>query len=141
MAGGRLGYALGPVELIADLEKIKYSTNPYNVNRLTLTLGEATVDAESYYQDMCGQIIRVREWTSRELKALGFAVLDSDANFIFAKSDRIGGGELYQKLKKRGVLVRHFTAERIKDYNRITIGTQEQMEVFIETVKAILTGE
>ena len=141
MAGGRLGYALGAAGLIADLEKIKYSTNPYNVNRLTMLLGEATVDAEDYYQDMCREVIRVRQWTKQQLEALGFTVLASDANFIFAKSDRISGGELYQQLKKRGVLVRHFTAERIKDFNRITIGTKEQMEVFIQTVKAILMGE
>ena len=141
MAGGRLGYALGAAGLIADLEKIKYSTNPYNVNRLTLALGEATVDAESYYQDMCRKIMDVRQWTAKQLEELGFEVLKSDANFLFAKSEKIGGEELYLKLKKRGVLVRHFTAERIKDYNRITIGTKEQMEVFINTVKTILTGE
>ena len=82
--------------------------------------------------------MRTRAWTTDQLKEIGFTVLDSDANFIFAKSDKIDGGELYLQLKKRGVLVRHFTAERIKDYNRITIGTKAQMEVFIETVKAIL---
>ena len=138
MAGGRLGYALGAAGLIADLEKLKYSTNPYNVNRLTMLLGEATVDAEAYYQNMCREVMRTRAWTTDQLKEIGFTVLDSDANFIFAKSDKIDGGELYLQLKKRGVLVRHFTAERIKDYNRITIGTKAQMEVFIETVKAIL---
>ena len=138
MAGGRLGYAFGPAALIADLEKLKYSTNPYNVNRLTLALGEATVDAESYYQDKCRAIMESRSWTAQQLKDLGFTVLDSDANFLFAKSDKIDGGELYLQLKSRGVLVRHFTAERIKDYNRITIGTKEQMEVFINTVKEIL---
>lgn len=141
MAGARLGYALGAAGLIADLEKIKYSTNPYNVNRLTMLLGEATVDAESYYQDMCAEVMRVRQWTKEQLEALGFAVLQSDANFLFAKSERIGGEMLYTELKKRGVLVRHFTAPRIKDFNRITIGTMAQMEIFVDTVKAILTGE
>lgn len=141
MAGGRLGYALGAPGLIADLEKIKYSTNPYNVNRLTMLLGEATVDAESYYQDMCREVMRVRQWTKEQLETLGFTVLQSNANFLFAKSEKIGGKALYSALKKRGVLVRHFTATRIKDYNRITIGTKAQMEVFIDTVKAILTGE
>ena len=140
MAGGRLGYAMGDAGIIADLEKIKFSTNPYNVNRLTLMLGEATVDAESYYQDMCAEIIRVREYTIEALRKLGFTVLPSDANFIFAKSDKIDGGELYLQLKKRGILIRHFTAERICQYNRITIGTREQMETFIETVKLILSN-
>ncbi len=141
MAGGRLGYAMGPKGLIEDLEKLKFSTNPYNVNRLTMRLGEATVDAESYYQKMCQDVQKTRRWTKEQLESLGFTVLNSDANFLFAKSDQIGGEELYLQLKKRGVLVRHFTAERIKDFNRITIGTKAQMEVFIQTVKAILTGE
>jgi len=138
LAGGRLGYAIGPAELIADLEKLKYSTNPYNVNRLTLALGEATVDAESYYQEKCAEIIRVRQWTVEQLKVLGFTVLDSCANFLFARSDKIGGEELYQTLKKRGILVRHFTAQRIKEFNRITIGTKEQMETLINTLRQIL---
>ena len=141
MAGGRLGYAMGNRQIIADLEKIQYSTNPYNVNRLTLSLGEATVDAESYYQQMCQEIIRVRQWTKAELEKLGFSVLDSKANFLFAKSEKIQGQSLYQQLKEHGILVRHFTAQRIADYNRITIGTQAQMQTFIETVKAILGGQ
>ena len=140
MAGARLGYAIGAAGLIEDLEKIKYSTNPYNINRLTMRLGEATVDAESYYQEKCREIIDTRQWTAEELKKLGFTVLPSDANFLFAKTDAMDGGELYFQLKKRGVLVRHFTKERIKDYNRITIGTKEQMERFISIVKDILGG-
>ena len=138
MAGGRLGYAMGPAGLIADLEKLKYSTNPYNVNRLTLALGEATVDAESYYRDMCNEVIRVRQWTKEQLESLGFAVLPSDANFLFATCGKISGEELYQQLKTRGVLVRHFTAQRIREYIRITVGTKEQMQCFIDTVKQIL---
>ncbi len=138
LAGGRLGYAIGPKGLIEDLEKIKYSTNPYNINRLTMRLGEATVDAEDYYLEKCREIVRVREQTAEHLQALGFAVLPSDANFIFAKSTKIGGEELYTELKKRGILVRHFTKERIKDFNRITIGTAEQMDVFCRTVAEIL---
>jgi len=140
MAGARLGYALGNKELIADLEKIKFSTNPYNINRLTLSLGEATVDAESYYQDKCREIADVRESTAQALKNLGFTVLDSKANFLFAKTDAISGESLYLELKKRGILVRHFGAKRICEFNRITIGTAEQMQTFIETVKDILSG-
>ena len=138
LAGGRLGYAIGPRGLIDDLEKIKYSTNPYNINRLTMRLGEATVDAEDYDQEKCRKIIEVREQTAERLQELGFAVLPSDANFIFAKSTRIGGETLYNELKKRGILVRHFTKERIKGFNRITIGTREQMDVFCRTVAEIL---
>jgi len=138
LAGGRLGFAMGSAALIADLEKIKYSTNPYNINRLTLTLGEATVDADDYYVQMCAKIADNRQWTTQQLEALGFAVLPSKANFIFAKTPGLDGEKLYLKLKQNGVLVRHFTAERIRDYIRITIGTMEQMEIFIETVKKLL---
>ena len=141
MAGGRLGYAIGSPGLIADLEKIKYSTNPYNINRLTMTLGEATVDAEDYYQEKCAEIIRTRAWTGKKLEEMGFTVLPSDANFLFAKAPGMDGGAMYQALKKRGILVRHFTKDRIRDFNRITIGTMEQMEKFIETVRKILKGE
>ncbi len=138
LAGGRLGYAIAPKGLIEDLEKIKYSTNPYNINRLTMLLGEATVEAEEYYQEKCREIIRVRQETAARLKELGFTVLPSDANFLFAKSGKIDGETLYLELKKRGILVRHFTKARIKDFNRITIGTAEQMDCFCRTVAEIL---
>lgn len=138
LAGGRLGYGFASRQIIEDLEKIKYSTNPYNLDRLTLRLGEATVDAESYYQEKCAQIIRTRAWTKQALEELGFAVLPSQANFLFAKSERIGGQALYQALKQRGILVRHFTNPRICEFNRITIGTPEQMETFINTLKEVL---
>ena len=138
LAGGRLGYAFASAAIIADLEKIKYSTNPYNINRLTLLLGEKTVEAESYYQEKCGEIIKTRAWTAEKLKELGFEVLPSQTNFVFAKTDKMDGGALYQQLKKRGILVRHFTDPKISQYNRITIGTREQMEAFVETIKQIL---
>ena len=138
MAGGRLGYALGPAALMADLEKIKYATNPYNVNRLTLRLGEATLDAEPYYREKCAAIIRTREETAEKLKALGFTVLPSQTNFLFVKTDKIGGRALYEKLKDRGILVRHFGNPRITDYIRITIGTDEQMDSCIAAIRAIL---
>ena len=140
MAGGRLGYAFGSQALIADLEKIKFSTNPYNINRLTLVLGEATVDAEDYYREKCQEIIRVREWTAKQLTELGFEVLPSKANFLFARSYKIGGQTLYEELKKRGILVRHFRQPRIREFNRITIGTAGQMAKLIETIKNIMAG-
>ena len=138
LAGGRLGYAFGSEALIADLEKIKYSTNPYNLDRLTLTLGQATMEADAYYQEKCQQIIRTRQWTMEQLEKLGFVVIPSQANFLFAKTEKMNGGQLYEELKARGILVRHFTSPRIREYNRITIGTPEQMEVFITTVKEVL---
>ena len=138
MAGARLGYALGPAALIADLEKIKFSVNPYNVNRLTLRLGEATVDAESYYQEKCAAIIRTREETAEKLRNMGFEVLPSKTNFLFVKNDKIGGRELYEKLKDRGILVRHFGNPRISDYIRVTIGTDEQMSACLDAIRCIL---
>ena len=138
MAGARLGYALGPKDLIADLEKIKFSVNPYNVNRLTLRLGEATVDAEGYYQEKCAAIVGTRENTAEKLRNMDFTVLPSKTNFLFAKSDKIGGRELYEKLKDRGILVRHFGNPRISDYIRVTIGTDEQMAACLAAIRGIL---
>ncbi len=138
MAGARLGFAIADKEIIADLEKIKYSTNPYNINRLTQVAGIAAVMENEYYMDNCKKIIENREFTENELKNLGFEILPSKANFIFAKSDKIGGKELYMSLKEKGVLVRHFEKPRISEYNRITIGSREEMEFFISKVKEIL---
>ncbi len=140
LAGGRLGYAFGAPELIADLEKLRFSTNPFNIDRLALRLGEATIDAEDYYQEKCRAIIESREWTAKELQKLGFDVIPSQTNFLMAKTGAVDGEKMYLELKKRGILVRHFGNPRICQYNRITIGTQQQMAVFIETVKDILAG-
>ena len=138
LAGGRLGYAFANSAIIADLEKIKYSTNPYNINRLTLLLGAATVDAEPYYQEKCREIMETRSWTGAALEDLGFEVLPSCTNFLFAKTEKMDGGALYEALKARGILVRHFTNPKICQYNRITIGTKQQMETFIHTLKEVL---
>ena len=138
LAGGRLGYAFANPAIIADLEKIKYSTNPYNINRLTLLLGEKTVEAEAYYQEKSAEIIQTRTWTAQKLEELGFTVLPSRTNFLFAKTDKMDGGELYMALKQKGILVRHFTNPKIAQFNRITIGTKAQMERFIDTIKQIL---
>ena len=138
LAGGRLGYAFASPAIIEDLEKIKYSTNPYNINRLTLLLGAATVDAESYYREKCAAIMATRERTAEALAALGFTVLPSKTNFLFVRSDKIGGRALYEKLKDRGILVRHFGNPRIADYIRLTIGTDAQMDACLAAIRAIL---
>ena len=138
MAGARLGFAIGSEELIADLEKIKYSTNPYNVDGLTQAAGVAALQENSYYMRNCRRIIKSRNYTKKELEKLGFEVLPSKTNFLFAKSEKIGGRELYLLLKEKGILVRHFHKERTKDYNRITIGSQKEMEAFIAAVTEIL---
>ncbi len=141
LAGARLGFAIGNEALIADLEKIKYSTNPYNINRLTLIAGEASMGDREYFMKNKDEIIKTREYTIAELRKLGFDVTNSKANFVFAKSDKIGGLDLYLRLKDMGILIRHFNDEKIKDYNRITIGTKVQMEAFIDAVKQIIKGE
>lgn len=141
LAGARLGAAIGCESLIADLNTIKYSTNPYNVNRMTAAAGYAALCETDWFERNCGEIRRVRDKTAAALKELGFVVLDSKTNFLFARSERIGGQALYEKLKARGVLVRHFNGERIKEFNRITVGTEEQMEIFLSKVEEILREE
>lgn len=139
MAGARLGFAIANSELIADLEKIKYSTNPYNINRLTMLAGIAALKDDDYYMKNCAKVAEVREYTASRLKKLGFELTDSKTNFIFARSSQIGGEELYLKLKERGVLVRHFSDPDISEYNRITVGTREQMDIFIGETERILS--
>lgn len=138
LAGARLGFAIGCEAIIADLEKIKYSTNPYNINRLTMVAGLAAIKDNDYYMNNCRIIEENREYTKAELEKLGFSVLPSKANFIFAKSDKISGEKLYLALKERGILVRHFTKESIKEYNRITIGTIDDMKALVTTISDIL---
>jgi histidinol-phosphate aminotransferase len=138
LAGARLGFGIACPSIIRDLNTVKYSTNPYNVNRMTMAAGAAAIRENDYYKENCKKIIKNREYTTAELEKLGFEVLPSKANFIFAKSDKIGGAELYRALKEKGILVRHFDRERISEYNRITIGTSEQMESLISAIKTIM---
>ena len=138
LAGARLGFGIGNEALIADLNTIKYSTNPYNVNRMTSAAGIAAIEDNDYYMNNCRTIAENREYTKAELSKLGFETLDSKSNFIFTRTDKIGGEELYLTLKKMGILVRHFTKPIISDYVRITIGTKEQMDALLTATKEIL---
>ena len=138
MAGARLGLGIGSRELIRDLNTIKYSTNPYNVNRMTAEAGLAALHENDYYMENCRTICNTRENTAAALKDLGFTVLPSSTNFLFAATPAMGGEELYQKLKDRGILVRFFGAPRTKDYIRVTIGTDSQMQAFLQAVREIL---
>ena len=140
MAGARLGFAIAHEALIADLEKIKFSTNPYSVNRMTLAAGIATLKADEVCMENCRKVVETREATVARLRQLGFEVLPSKANFVFARHPHADGGFLYRQLKARGVLVRHFENPRIKDFLRITIGTPRQMEALIEKLGEILSG-
>ena len=138
MAGARLGFGVACPSLIADLNTIKYSTNPYNVNSMTMAAGIGVLSDEEYTRANCKTVMENRAWTVNELKKLGFEMTDSAANFIFAKSDKIDGGELYSALRERGILVRHFTKEKIAQYNRITVGSREQMVELIGAISEIL---
>lgn len=137
MAGARLGFAIGCEALIADLETLRYSTNPYNVNRMTLAAGEAALAEDDYYMDNCRRIAAIRQDVAGQLKAMGWRVLPSKTNFLFAASPKLGGKAMYQALRQKGVLVRHFDAPRTRDFIRITIGDETQMERFVNTVKEI----
>lgn len=138
MAGARLGFAIANEEIIKDLEKIKYSTNPYSINRLTNLAGIAALKDNSYYVENCKKIIEAREYTKVELQKLGFELTDSKSNFIFTKNSNIDGEMLYKKLKEKGILVRHFSKDRIKDYVRITVGTKEQMDALLAAIKTVI---
>ena len=138
LAGARLGFGVACPELIRDLNTIKYSTNPYNVNRMTMMAGYRALCDNAYYMDNCKKIIENREYTKRALRGLGFKVLDSLANFLFAEHPSLDGGELYSELRKRGILIRHFSKDRIKSFNRITVGTKEEMDALISAVEEIL---
>ncbi len=138
LAGGRLGFGIGSKQLIRDLNTIKYSTNPYNVNSLTAAAGIGSLLDDDYIKENCNKIIENREYLVSELKKLDFTMTDSLANFIFAKHSTVSGKDIYLKLKEKGVLVRHFDKERLKDYTRITIGSREQLDVLIEKLKEIL---
>ena len=140
LAGARLGFAIGQKDLIADLEKIKYATNPYNVNRLTGVTGVAALRSDEYFKTNAQRIMMIRENTAEELRKMGFLLTDSSANFLFAKHPDYSGKELYLKLKDAGILIRHFEKDRIRDYNRITVGNEEEMQALLTALKNIIGG-
>ena len=140
LAGARLGFGIAQRELIADLNTIKYSTNPYNVNRMTMAAGEAAIRDNAYYMNNCKTVMENREYTRDRLCALGFRVLPSVANFLFAESPDIDGEKLYLELRRRGILIRHFSKERIKNFNRITVGTRAEMDALLAQIENILKG-
>lgn len=140
LAGMRIGMAFSDPGIINDLNTLRNSFNPYNLDRLAILAGTGAIEDRSYFEECTGKIIRTRENTVKELEKLGFYILDSKANFIMAKSKLISGGELYGTLKERGILVRHFDDERIRDFVRITIGSDSQMSALISECKKITDG-
>lgn len=138
MAGARLGFGVGSPLLIADLNTLKYSTNPYNVNSMTMAAGLGVLEDEDYTRTNCKTVADNREYTAEALRALGFEMTPSVANFIFARHKSLDGALMYSKLREKGILVRHFTGERIAQYNRITVGSKEEMDALIRAVSEIL---
>ncbi len=138
MAGARLGMGIASEEIITDLRMMKYSTNPYNVNSMTMAAGIGVLQDPEYTAKNCKTVMENREFTRIELENLGFCVLPSAANFLFAKTEKKSGEEIYKALKARGILVRHFKKERIKDFCRITVGRKEDMEALIAALSEII---
>ena len=138
MAGMRIGYAMGNPELIKAMNDVRFSYNSYPMTRLSVALGIAAIEDEDYFRKTTGQIVETREWTKERLTELGFSFGDSKTNFIFAKHATVDAEEIFAKLREKHIFVRHFNSERIKNYLRISIGTREEMEKFIDELKCIL---
>ncbi len=138
LAGARLGFAVAHEDIITDLNTVRFSTNPYNINRLTLLAGEAAIKDTDYFETTRNRIIANREYTACELRKRGFRVLDSKANFLFAAHETAAGESLYKALKADGILVRYFNKPRLSDFLRITVGTKEQMEALLDSLDKIL---
>ena len=137
-AGMRLGYAIGSENIIEGLNRLKFSFNSYTVDRISIEAGIESFKDDDYFVKTNAKIIETREKTVKKLKELGFKVLNSSANFIFISHNKIFAGDLYKNLKDNGVLVRYFAKDRIDNYLRVTIGTDEDMEIFIEKLNKLL---
>ncbi len=140
MAGARLGYLIASPELVADIEKVKYSINPYNVNSLTQTVGTAVLESNEYYAERVKSICDTRDWFAYELTKLGFSVIPSKTNFVFASHDTVSGKHIFEELRNKRILIRRFDSERISNYLRISIGTRDEMERVVTALKSILGG-
>lgn len=138
LAGLRVGFAAGHAELIEGLERVKNSFNSYPLDRLALAGAVASVEDEAFFQESCRKVIATRETLVGRMRALGFEVLPSAANFIFARHPQRDGAELAAELRKRAIIVRHFKAPRIDQFLRITVGTDEQCAILIEALREIL---
>ena len=138
LAGARIGFAISNKEVIKDLYKIKYSFNPYNVNSLSALMGEAALRDKIYFESCMERIKNNRDYISNELNALGFEVVKSKANFILVKCKEIQAKRYYEQLKEKGILVRYFDIDRLKDYVRITIGSKKELRLFLEATKEII---
>lgn len=138
MAGMRIGYAMGNPLLIQYLNDVKYSFNSYTMDQTSLVMGTAAMKDREYFEKTVNKVVETREWTKGELRKLGFSFGDSKANFIFASHESCPAKELFEALRKENIFVRYFEKPRIDNYLRITIGTQLEMETFVEFLKDYL---
>lgn len=140
LAGLRVGFGIGSKEIIDDLNKLKYSFNPYNLNTLSIKAAAAAIADIGYYNANIAKIIENREKTTAQLKELGFKCTDSKANFIFASHDKIPAAELAAELRKKGILIRYFNKPKIDNYLRITVGSADEMQALVDAIKEITEG-
>ena len=140
LAGLRVGFAAGHADLIDALERVKDSFNSYPLDRLAIAGAVASVEDEAFFQESCNKVIATRETLVKEMQALGFEVLPSAANFIFARHPERDGAELTAELRKRAIIVRHFKAPRIDQFMRITVGTDAQCAMLVQALEEILAS-
>lgn len=140
LAGARVGFCVCDKALADDIKTVKFSFNPYNLNRLSIVAATEAIKDKDYFVKTTSQIIENRKFTEKELDKLGFETVGSTANFLLTKPKGISAKELYLALKQKGVLVRYFDNSLISDYVRITVGSREQMEILIQKTKEVLTG-
>ncbi len=138
LAGLRVGFALGSEVLIDGLERVKNSFNSYPLDTLAIKATVAAIKDRDYFEQTRQAIIDSRQWLDEQLQQLGFEVLPSKTNFLFAKHSQRQGAELYQQLREQGLLVRYFNKPEIDQYLRITIGTQQEVEALVQALKALL---
>ena len=138
LAGARLGYCIARPGLITDMNRVKFSYSPYNVNSMTQAAGTAAIRDEAYFHEVTAKLLATRTAATKGLRQRGFTVFDSAANFLFATTDRMPCKEIFEKLRAQGILIRHFNAPRISNYLRITIGTDAEMQRFFAALDEIL---
>lgn len=138
LAGMRIGHAMGNPELIAAMNDVRFSFNSYPMTRLSVAIGAAAIRDTEYFEQMRQKVIATREWTKKELTRLGFTFGDSMTHFIFASHKTVPAQVIFDKLREKHIFVRHFSSERIDNYLRISIGTDEEMKTFIEETERII---
>lgn len=141
LAGLRIGFAIGSKALIDVMEAVKNSYNSYTVDSLSIEMGAASIEDDEYFKSTCKKVIKTRERVTLELKKLGFDVLDSQTNFIFVTHNKHNMKSLFEYLKTQKVFIRYFSLPRIENYLRITIGTNEEMDIFLEKTKEFILND